>query len=114
MFATQWPNSWAVIYLVKLVPKTFAMMRKVRFKHAQLTSIVFHGGLGARELGKEIKEITCDFPYFLCLLGCPGGSGSKNIVSFAVQKLFSYSTFRLLIFAFISTILGDRLKTILL
>ena len=54
------------------------------------------------------------FPYFLCLLGCPGGSGSKNIVSFAVQKPFSYSRFRLLIFAFISTILGDGLKTILL
>ena len=57
MFATQWPNSWAVIYLVKLVPKTFAAMPKARFTHAQLTSIiVLHGGLGARKLGKEIKK----------------------------------------------------------
>lgn len=47
------------------------MMQKVRFTHAQLTSIVFHGGLGARELGKEMKEITCDFRTFSAYWDAP-------------------------------------------
>ena len=36
------------------------------------------------------------------------------IVSFAVQKLFSLSRFHLFIFVFISILLGDRLKKVLL